>query len=505
MGKGMVYLVGAGPGDPGLITVRGTACLNRADVIIYDRLINRKLLAHARPGCELIGREGETQSEINRLMAERAREGRTVVRLKGGDPFLFGRGGEEAEFLAGAGIPFEVVPGVTSALAAPTYAGIPLTHRQLSSAVGIVTGHEAPDKVGSAVNWEAVSRAVDTLVILMGMGNLSAIVKRLLRAGKSEDTPVAVVCRGTLPGQETLVSSLGRVAREAEARGLQPPAVIVVGEVVRLWVDIGWFESKPLFGQRILVAGEAARLAALASLLEEEGAQVWEVPVIRIAPNRDTASLDRAIRKLGGYDWLVFTSSNGVSHFWARLRALDCDTRVLGGVRVAAIGPATAAALAERGLTANLIPGRYCTEGLVEAFATLDLSGKNVLLARSDQANPLLPQRLSAIGALVEEVLLYHTAPGSVAPERQAEVEEMLHRGGVDLVAFTSSSTVRCFTALFAEPDLQKALQAVPIACLGPETARTARRLGLSVEVVAERYTLRGLVQAIVSHSGGGR
>ena len=504
MDERKVYLVGAGPGNPSLITVKGVTCLSQADVIIYDRLVNKRLLAYARPNCELIARDehAKDQDKINHLMVERARAGQTVVRLKGGDPFLFGRGGEEAEFLANAGISFEVVPGVISALAAPAYAGIPLTHRRFSSAVGIVTGHEVPDKPGSAVNWEALSRAVDTLVVLMGMRNLPAIVERLLRAGKSQETPVALVSLGTLPTQKTLVSSLGRVVEEAKARGLQPPAVIVIGEVVRLQELLAWVEAKPLFGRRILVAGEATRLTPLADLLGEEGAQVWEAPVIRIAPNGDTAALDRAIGKLRSYDWLIFTSSNAALHFWARLRALNCDSRILGGVRLAAIGPATAAALAQRGLIADLVPERYCTEGLVEAFATLDLSGTRVLLARSDLANPLLPQRLSAMGALVEETVLYRTVPAAVASERQADIGGLLRRMEADLVVFTSSSAVHCFADLFAEPDLQAALRTVPIACLGPETAATARRLGLSVQMVPEKYTLKGLVQAIVLHWG---
>jgi uroporphyrinogen III methyltransferase/synthase len=500
MPKGKVYLVGAGPGDPGLITVRGLECLERADVIIYDRLVNRRLLAHARPGCELIGRgEGvEDQDEINRLMVERAREGRTVVRLKGGDPFLFGRGGEEAEFLAAAGIPFEVVPGVPSALAAPAYAGIPLTHRYLSSAVGIVTGHEASDKRGPSVKWGELGRAVDTLVILMGVGNLPAIVERLLEGGKSGDTPVALIRLGTLPRQEVLTCNLAEVV--GKAQGFEPPAVIVVGEVVRLREEAGWFEGKPLFRRRILVVGEAARLASLRGLLAEKGAEVIELPVIRITPNEDTVSLDRAIEELADYDWLVFTSDKGVRLFWERLTALGRDTRTLCEVRVAAIGPVTAAALAERGVAADLIPERHCTEGLVESFASLDLQGRRVLLARSDLANPLLPQRLRAMGALVEEVILYRTVEAEITSERRAEVAEMLRRGEVDLLAFTSSSAARYFTALFAGPVLQEALQAVPTACLGPETARTARRLGLSARIIPERYTLEGLVEAIVSY-----
>ncbi|TET53446.1 MAG: uroporphyrinogen-III C-methyltransferase, partial [Anaerolineales bacterium] len=454
------------------------------------------LLKHTRQGCELIGRRAHVngQDEINRLMIEKAREGKHVVRLKGGDPFLFGRGGEEAEALALADIPFEVVPGASAALAAPAYAGIPLTHRLLSSSVAIVTGHEADGKAESTVDWEQLSHAVDTLVVLMGVANLPSIVGRLLAAGTSASTPVALVHRGTLPQQTVLTSTLAEVV--GQAQGIEPPAVLVVGEVAQPGRWKSWFEQKPLFGRRIVVAGEATRVDALGDLLCEEGAEVVALPVIETASNEDTVPLNRAIEALGGYDWLVFTSDKGVHFFWERLGTLGLDARQLGGVNVAAIGSATAGALAQEGISADLIPDRYCTEGLVEAFASLDLRGARMLLPRSDLANPLLPQRLVAMGAAVEEVVLYRTLPAQVAPDRQAEIAGVLRRGELDFVVFTSASSARRFAEIF--PGLHE----TAIACLGPATAEAARHLGMSVQVVAEQHTTGGLVEAIVSHQG---
>lgn len=502
MKSGMVYLVGAGPGDPGLITMKAVTCLRRAHVVIYDRLVNRRLLRYAPPGCELIrrGEEVGDQQEINDLMAARAAEGRVVVRLKGGDPFLFGRGGEEMAFLAEAGIPFEVVPGVSAALAAPAYAGIPLTHRQFSSTVTITTGHEAAGKAGSSINWQALCRGADTLVILMGMGNLPQVVEQLLASGLRPDSHVAVISRGTLPSQKALVSTLGRVVEDVKAQGLSPPAAIVVGRVAQLRGKASWFERKPLFGRNILVVGAEARAARLADLLGLQGAQVIELPVIRIVPDDNAHALHGALRKLASYAWVVFTSDSGVRLFWRRLRDLGLDARALSGVKVAAIGPSTAASLARVGIQADLIPKRYCVQGLLEAFAACDLRGRKVMLARSSLAGDELPRALRAMGALVDEFGLYHPVAAQIPGRQRSEIKTMLARGTVDMIAFTSASAAQRFGESFGRSEAAGPMEGIPIACLGPKTARVTRSLGLSVTVVADPYTLEGLACAILRH-----
>ncbi|HWP34573.1 MAG TPA: uroporphyrinogen-III C-methyltransferase, partial [Thermodesulfobacteriota bacterium] len=371
---GTVYLIGAGPGDPGLLTLRGAECLARADVVVYDYLASPLLLRHAREDAERVyvgkrgGGERTEQAAITALLIERARAGRTVARLKGGDPFIFGRGGEEAEALAAAGIPFEIVPGVTSAIAAPAYAGIPLTHRELASSVAFVTGHEDPAKAAPAVDWARLATGADTLVLLMGVRTLPDVVARLLAHGRPPATPVAVIRWGTTPEQETVVGTLADIVARVEARGLAPPALAVVGEVVRLRERLAWFEAKPLFGRRIVVTRAREQASELARTLRELGALPIECPTIALEPPESWAALDAALDRLGEYDWVVFTSASGVRFFLERLRTRGRDVRALGRARICAIGPATAEAVAALGLAVDAVPAEYVAEGVVEAL-----------------------------------------------------------------------------------------------------------------------------------------
>lgn len=441
MKTGKVFLVGAGPGDPGLITQKGLDCLARADVVIYDRLLDERCLEAAPPEAERIyvGKAASEhtleQAEINRLLVAKAGEGKTVVRLKGGDPFVFGRGGEEAEALARAGIPFEVVPGVSSAVAVPAYAGIPVTHRGLASSFAVVTGHEDPGKPGSSINWEKLATGVDTLVFLMGMQNLPEIVAKLIEHGRSPATSVAVVKDGTRPEQKTVVGTLGDIVRRVTEQGLGPPAVAVVGEVVRLREKLRWFDNRSLSGRRVLVTRARRQASALSQLLLERGAQPVEVPAIDIRPVNESTEMDRAIKGLGGYQWVVFTSVNGVEAFFGRMHRFGLDSRALAGVRVAAIGPATAKALESEGIVADFCPEAYTSEGLLAGLKPLGLAGKRVLLARADIADRALGEGISRLGGHVDEVIAYRTV---AAPDAGARLKAVLAEGSIDAITFTT-------------------------------------------------------------------
>ncbi|HIE53227.1 MAG TPA: uroporphyrinogen-III C-methyltransferase [Armatimonadetes bacterium] len=503
MTPGTVYLVGAGPGEAGLITVKGLRCLRAADVVVYDRLVNPQLLREAKPEAELIyvgkapDRQAFKQEEINDLLVDLARQGRTVCRLKGGDPFVFGRGGEEAEALAANGVPFEVVPGVTSAVAAPAYAGIPVTHRQWASSLAFITGHEDPTKGPSALRWEQLAGGVDTLVFLMGVGRLPAIVENLLRHGRDPRTPVALVRWGTYPVQETLVGTLGDIVEKAQVANFQPPAVVVVGEVVRLREKLRWFDTKPLFGQRVLVTRARAQASVLAELLREQGAQPIEFPLLRIVPLDFQARLEELLAAGFPFDWVLFTSANGVTVFLEALRKLGCDARVFGGVKIGTIGPATKEALAPWGLKADYCPRTFVAEQLAAEFPEPP-QGLRILLPRAREAREVLPRTLAERGARVEVLPVYQTVreEGNVPA-----IQEQFQRGEIEVVTFTSSSSVRYFRELLGEVPLA----GVTIACLGPQTAETARQLGLSVDVVAEEYTVPGLVRALVQHVQRGK
>ena len=503
----LVYLLGAGPGDPGLLTLKARDALARADVVVYDALANPFLLDHARPDAERIyvgkiaDKHALPQHEINALLVRKAKEGggKVVARLKGGDPYIFGRGGEEAEALVAAGVPFEEVPGVTSAIAAPAYAGIPLTHRDFASSVTIITGHESPDKPGSVHNWEALAKSASTLVFVMGMKNLPDIAANLIGAGMAPDTPAALVYRGTTPRQRSLVAPLRDLPREAVAQGFSNPSVIVVGKVARLHESLDWFGKKPLLGRRVVVTRAREQASGLAARLTELGAEVIQFPTIEIREPETYAPLDAAIAGLAGYDWLIFTSVNGVRHFWKRLAAAGLDSRALGGLRVAAIGPATAEALAGRGIKADFVPPRYQAEDVaagLKAVAGKDMAGMRFLLPRAREAREVLPDELRKAGAVVDVVHAYVTVP---AAARKDEVLGLLDAGKLDCVSFGSSSTVENFLAL-VPAELLKAHPETVLAAIGPVTARTLERHGLKAAVMPQDYTIPALADAIAAH-----
>ena len=500
----MVYLVGAGPGDPGLITVKGVDCIARADVVVYDYLASPALLAHANPKAEMIyvGKKGGNhtlpQEGINALIAEKAQEGKTVARLKGGDPFIFGRGGEEAEVLVADGIPFEVIPGVTAAIGASAYAGIPLTHRAHTTEVAFVTGHEDPTKKESSINWKALATGIGTLVFFMGVKNLGSIVRNLTANGKAADTPVAVVRWGTTPKQKTVAGTLGTIESVVREAGIKAPAIIIVGTVVNLRETMRWFENRPLLGRRIVVTRAREQASDLIHQLTELGAECIQCPTIRVKPPRDWAPLDRAIDTIDQYDWIVFTSVNGVDYFFGRLFDNGLDLRALGRVKTASIGPATAQRLLARGLNSDIIPKSYRAESVVEAFSELAIEGCRVLLPRAKEARSVLPVELTRMGATVDEISVYETWQ---AQENADELVARLEAGTIDMVTFTSSSTVKNFKRLLPPDRADQLMQGILVASIGPITSQTARDLGLAVDVEAESYTIPGLVQAIVGHT----
>jgi uroporphyrinogen III methyltransferase / synthase len=502
---GRVYLVGAGPGDPGLLTLRGRDCLARAEVVVYDRLVDPVLLTHAPAEAERIyaGKESDRhalpQAEINRLLVERARAGKTVVRLKGGDPFVFGRGGEEAEALVEGGITFEVVPGVTSAIAAPAYAGIPVTHRDLSSSLAIVTGHASPRDADVPPDWECLATGAGTLVFLMAVSNLPRIVERLLGQGTPPTTPVAVVERGTWPSQRTVQSTLAELVEATGEAQIEPPAVIVVGPTVALRDRLRWFDNRPLFGKRVLVTRTREQAGTLRVLLEERGAVAIELPTIQVGPPDDWGPVDRAIGRLDRFDWAIFTSVNGVRFFFERLAQRGEDVRVLKGVRLGAIGPATAAALAEQRIRVDFVPGEFVAEAIVEEMRRFELRGKRVLLPRAAEVREVLADGLTAQGAQVEDVAVYRTRPAGDPVAARGYFES----GGVDVAAFTSSSTVRNLVALLGDA-AQTLLSQVVIACIGPVTAAQARELGLTVQIEAAEHSIPGLVGALEEYYARG-
>ena len=502
-GAGKVSLVGAGPGDPGLITAKGLALLQAADVVVHDRLVNERLLDHARPDALLINagkrRGGHlmSQDEINAALVEHGAAGKRVVRLKGGDPFVFGRGGEEALALAAAAVPFEVVPGVTSAIAAAAYAGIPVTQRKVAANFAVVTGSEDPSRAASGVDWEAMAR-VDTLVVLMGVETLPSVVGALTGAGKPPDTPVCVVEWGTTPRQKTVSGDLSNVVERVRDAGLQPPAVTIVGQVAAMREKLRWFDTSPLFGKRVLVTRTRQQASALSLLLAEHGAEPVELPVIAVEPLDSAAAplgiagtLGRALEDIAAYGWLVFTSANGVGLFFERLAARGLDARALGAVRVAVIGPGTARALREHGISADYMPESYVAEALAEGLAPMLSAGERVLLPRAEGGRTVLVEALQRAGAVVDEVLLYRARPGEDVAERAREV----FAEGVDAVTFASSSTVRGLVdALGGDVG---AVNACAVACIGPVTADTARELGVRVDAVGEEYTIPGMVAAL--------
>ncbi|HEY5593716.1 MAG TPA: uroporphyrinogen-III C-methyltransferase [Nitrospiria bacterium] len=499
---GRIYLIGAGPGDPGLLTIKGKSCIEQADVILYDYLANEEFLRYAKPQAEVIfaGKKGGEahigQEEINRILIERARRGKMVVRLKGGDPFIFGRGGEEAAAVVAAGIPFEIVPGVTAAVGVPAYAGIPLTHRDVASAVTFVTGHEDPDKENRQVPWDKLS-GIGTLVFFMGLSNLPEIVRQLLRHGQTPQTPVAVTRWGTRPEQRTVVGTLKNIVEKVRAEALKPPALIIVGEVVKLRQQLNWFEGRPLFGKRILVTRARDQAVEFTDLLKLYGADPVEFPTIEVVPPESWEALDGAIRKIEEYDWLIFTSANGVLYFLERLKAGGKDIRALKGVKLCAIGPRTAQEIERMGVRVDLMPTEYIAEALIDQMGRQELSGRRVLIPRAAVARDVLPEALTRMGARVDVVAAYRT----IRPTRDLEwVKNLLQGRQISVITFTSSSTVRNFVEMFGPDEVQKLLNGVVVACIGPITSKTVEEYGMTVHVLPKDSTIPSLAQAIVDH-----
>ena len=501
---GKVYLVGAGPGDPGLITVKGRECIETADVLIYDYLASPALLKYASETAEQIyvGKKGGdhtlSQDGINALIVEKAKTGRIVTRLKGGDPFIFGRGGEEAEVLVTAGIPFEIVPGVTSAIAAPAYAGIPLTHRDYTSTLAFITGHEDPTKAETSIEWASLAKGIGTLVFFMGVKNLPHITKNLMDNGMSPETPVGLVRWGTTTRQQSVFGTLENIVERVRAAGLKAPSIIVVGHVVTLRNTLKWFENRPLLGKRIVVTRAREQASDLVKRLTDMGADCLECPTIRVIPPEDWQALDAAVENLSAYDWIVFTSVNGVKFFFKRLFETGHDVRALHRLKTACIGPVTAKTLMGFGLKTDILPENYRAESVVEAFRSEAVGGRRILLARAKEARPVIPVELTRMGATVDEVAVYQTVQ---ARDNAEMLVDKLKDGGIDMITFTSSSTVENFKALLPEGEpLENLMNGVTVASIGPITSDTARALGFTVGITAESYTIPGLCDAILAH-----
>ncbi len=504
--RAKVYLLGAGPGDPELITLRARRRLSEADVVLYDALVHPDLLQHCRPDAELVfvgkraGRSSERQADINRRMLTEAQAGRTVARLKGGDPYLFGRGSEEAEYLAAAGIEFEVVPGVPSPLAAAAYAGVSLSHRELASSIAYVTATESEQKDESAHDWRKLATATQTLVIFMGVRKLDSLMQLLVANGRSPDCPAAVIQSASLPSQRTVVGTVSTIAGLARDAGLGMPALTVVGEVLRLRDPLRWYERKPLFGKRVLITRAEGQAAAMAQHLRDAGAEPVLAPAIRIAPPADPAPLRKAAADAASYDWVVFTSANAVTAFFAELAAQGGDGRRLGGVRVAAIGPVTAEQLRAHGIKPDAIPELYRGEAVAHSIIAQhggSMQGVTVLLPRAEVARDALPERLRAAGARVDVVPAYRTLPPEA--EDRARLRALIEQRQIDVVTLTSSSTLdNLVDALGA--DAPRLLQGLTVASIGPITTETAERRGVHVALTATEYTVDGLIAALMCH-----
>ncbi len=503
--SGKVYLVGAGPGDPGLITVRGKYLLEKAEVLVYDYLASNKLLKHVPKDAILIyaGKRGgvkhtHTQEEINQMLVDHAKAGKVVVRLKGGDPFIFGRGGEEVQELYKAGVSFEVVPGVTSATAAATYAGIPITHRDYTASVAFLTGHEDPTKENSNIDWSKLATGAGTLVIYMGIKNLPIIVSNLITHGRDPKTPVAVVRWASTPEQRSVVGTLETIADVVKDAGITPPSLIIVGEVVKLKETVDWYEKRPLFGRKIIVTRTREQASELVAGLEEAGANCLEYSTINIEPVANYDVLDSELERLNEYHWILFTSLNGVKYFFDRLYAKGMDARDMKGPDIAVVGKSTADYLLTYGLNADLIPGIFTGEGLAESLLDQGVEGRNILIPRAQQAREILPETLRGAGAQVTVAPVYQNVP----PQgRKEALRAELEAGEVDMITFTSSSTVRNFlTMVDAEDqeDLKRLLTGVRIAAIGPITAKTVTDNGLRVDIQPQEYTIPAMVDAIV-------
>jgi uroporphyrinogen III methyltransferase/synthase len=497
--SGIVYLVGAGPGDPGLMTARALELIGSADAIYYDRLIPPGALDGAREDAELFyvgkvpGVRSVPQEEIGERLIEAAQAGKSVVRLKGGDPFVFGRGGEEGEALRAAGIEFELVPGITAGVAATAYAGIPVTHRDDASAVAFVTGHEDPEKEESALDWEALARFPGTLVFYMGIKRLADNAAALIEAGRAAGEPAAAVERGTMDGQRTVVATLGTLAETVEREAVKAPALIVVGRVVERRESLAWLERRPLHGKRVVVTRARAQASGLAIALRQLGAEVVELPAIRIEPTIESDEVKRTVEQVGDYALIVLTSPNGVRLLFEAIRAAGLDARALSGATVAAIGPGTARALAKCGIAADIVPERFVAEALIEALAEVEVNGKRVLVARAAEARDLIPEHLGGRGAKVDVVALYETVREEPSPKAIEAAQ------GADYVTFTSSSTVRNLTEALGD----RFPNAARIVSIGPITSEAVGAAGLEVCTEAQTHDVDGLVAALLQDAAG--
>ncbi len=531
--KGVVYLVGAGPGDIGLLTVKGLKCLQRAEVVIYDFHLNNQILNYINHDAEFIyagkrgGHHTMTQDEINRAIIDKGKEGKIVCRLKGGDPFVFGRGGEEAQALVEEGIKFEVVPGVSSSVAAPAYAGIPLTHRHYSSSFAVIPGYEDTTKEASAIDWSKLATGVGTLVFLMAIKNIDTLTKKLIDNGRSPDTPVAVIRWGTRPDQETLVSTLKDIAPLVRERDIRPPAVMVVGDVVNLRQELKWYEDKPMFGHRILVTREHAEGF---DQLAELGAEIIQFPTVDITPPETWEELDRAINNINSYDWLIFTSSNGLKYFFKRLFDRGIDIRELKGIKICAIGTKTAAEVTSLGIKVDLIPEKFRAEGLIEAFVkeqrakgmahsvkskeqnkevTMISSTKNIehgtshsqllkgirfLLPRAETAREIFPQKVRELGGVIDTPVAYRAVKPVIHGKR---LLRSLKKGKITIATFTSAATFTNFREILGE-SAHEMLSDVAIAVIGPVTAKAVEEAGLKVDIAPGTATIEAMVEEIM-------
>jgi uroporphyrinogen III methyltransferase/synthase len=499
--KGIVYLVGAGAGDGGLLTVKGMHCLHKAEVVVYDHLSDTCLLAHALQTAEKIyvGKEASKhtleQNEINDLLIKKALEKKVVVRLKGGDPFVFGRGGEECDALAHAGIPYEVVPGITAGIAAPAYAGIPVTHRGMASSVAFITGNEDPLKSETAIKWEHLAKGVDTLVIYMGIGNIQAIAEELIHHGRAAATPAAVIRWGTKPDQQTVTGTLKTIAGIVKKAGITPPAIIIVGQVVTLRDRLQWFETRPLFGRRIINTRTREQASALSQRLADAGAEVVELPTIEIVAAEKDGLLDRELANIDKYKWVIFTSQNGVDAFFKLLLSDNRDVRTLSGIKIASIGPGTTAAIKKYFVNVDCTAEEAIAEGLITSLGPFSpWKDVTVLLPRAEKARDILPDTLRSWGAEVTVVPAYKTT----RPENtdRTVIEDILN-GRYDCITFSSSSTFENFVSLFSPGEFSRISQSLKAASIGPITSQTIRRYGVTPVAEAREHTIPGLVAAI--------
>jgi len=500
---GKVFLIGAGPGDPGLLTIKAKECIEAADIVVYDYLASPLLLKYAKREAEVIyvGKKGGdhtlSQDKINLLLIEKAKQGFDVARLKGGDPFVFGRGGEEAQMLLSHGVPYEVIPGVTSAIAAPAYAGIPVTHRDHASFVSFITGHEDPTKEDTSMQWDIYAKSNATLVFLMGVKNLENIVKNLVENGKPSDTPVALVRWGTTPQQQTVTGTLETIVERVRETKLKSPSIIIIGHVVSLRDELAWFDNRPLFGKRIVITRARTQASNLVSQLSKLGAACIEIPTIEISPPEDITPLKESIENLKHYDWIVFTSVNGVKFFFDTLYEMGKDVRALGHLKFACIGPVTKERLRDHGIVSDILPQTYQAESVIEAFSGVEIKNKKILLPRAKVARTILPEELAKMGAKVDEVTAYET---HLNQEGKKELMELLKNHEIDAVTFTSSSTVSNFMSFFDSEDEKKLLNNIVFASIGPITSDTARFLGIEPDIEATEFTIPGLIDSLLNY-----